>query len=145
MRCDTCHDEAGIEWRPGTEVIVGTVAGILERRPVLVCPAGHVHPVAAAAAAGEAAVEEQLLKARRRWRRPDACAHCHEALTLPVRRTGRSITVADPELGVHTLHLDVPMTRCGACASAQLPTRSHRDLTAVLVAAYAGDEPMPDG
>ena len=144
MRCETCDTEAGIEWREGVEVIVGTVAGSLDRRPVLVCPEGHTQLFAAPPAAAATAVEQQLLQAQRRWRRLDACAHCREQLDLPVRRTRRSITVSDPALGVHTLHLDVPMTRCGGCGADQLPTRSHTDLRAVLAAAYVGPEAATD-
>ncbi len=141
MRCDACGAEATLQWRPGSEVAVGTVAGVLDRRPVLICPSDHVRAAPGAPAAAATAVEAQLPQARRRWRRGDACASCNAALDLPVRRTRRSITVAETGLAVHTLHLDVPMTRCGDCGTDQLPTRSHSDLHGVVAAAYRPDEP----
>lgn len=141
MRCETCGAGAAVQWRPGAEVVIGTVAGVLDRRPVLVCPAGHLRTAPAGAAAAGSAVDVQLPQARRRWRRGDACVTCTAGLDLPVRRTRRSITVTDAELAVHTLHLDVPMTRCGDCGTDQLPTRSAADLREVVAAVYRPDEP----
>jgi len=130
-----------VQWRPGAEVVVGTVAGVLDRRPVLTCPQDHVRTAPGAPAAALSAVETQLPQARGRWRRGDACATCKAALDLPVRRTRRSVTVTEAGLAVHTLHLDVPMTRCGDCGTDQLPTRSRSDLQGVVAAAYRPDEP----
>ncbi len=141
MRCDACGAEASLQWRPGSEGVVGTVAGVLERRPVLVCPSDHVRAAPGGSDAAVTAVEAQLPHARGRWRRRDACGSCDAALDLPVRRTRRSITVGHAGLAVHTLHLDVPMTRCGDCGTDQLPTRSRSDLHGVVAAAYRPDEP----
>ena len=141
MRCDACGAEANLQWRPPSEVAVGTVAGVLDRRPVLVCASDHVRPAPGAAAAALGAVDAQLPQAHRRWRRGDACASCRAALDLPVRRTRRSVTVEAAGLAVHTLHLDVPMTRCGDCGTDQVPTRSRPDLQGVVDAAYRPEEP----
>ena len=145
MRCDICGAEAALQWRPGAEVVVGTVAGVLDRRPVLVCAQGHVHAVPGAPAAALSAVETQLPQARGRWRRGDTCAACKAALDLPVRRTRRSVTVTEGGVAVHTLHLDVPMSRCGDCGTDQLPTRSRSDLQGVVAAVYRPDEAAGDG
>jgi hypothetical protein len=145
VRCETCGAEAALQWRPGAEVVVGTVAGVLDRRPVLACASGHVHAAPGASDAASAAVDDQLPQARRRWRRGDACVSCRAGLDLPVRRTRRSITVTPIELAVHTLHLDVPMTRCGDCGTDQVPTRSGADLHGVVAAAYRPDEPTRGG
>jgi hypothetical protein len=137
MRCEVCHQVGTLEWRPGTEVALGTVAGVLDRRPVVACPAGHDCSPASGPSAASAAIEERLDLARARRIRGDACRHCGESLTLPVRRTHRSVTVTDPELAVHTLHLDVPMVRCGGCGRDQVPSRSQQDLLALAAAVYA--------
>lgn len=145
MRCDLCQAPGALAWRPGVEVTVGTVAGVLDRRPVVVCPVHHDRCPANAPATASAAVEQRLNLARARRFRGDACRHCGEGLTLPVRRTRRSVTVADADLPAHTLHLDVPMVRCGACGHDQVPSRSHADLFAVVTASYAAPHHEPDG
>lgn len=145
MRCEVCQEVGPLRWRPGTEVAVGTVAGVLDRRPVVGCPSEHEHSPASGPSAASAAVAERLDLARARRLRGDACRHCGEGLTLPVRRTRRSVTVTHPELAVHTLHLDVPMVRCGGCGHDQVPSRSHRDLHALVVALYAEPEAAADG
>jgi len=145
MRCDLCHAPGTLQWRPGVEVAVGTVAGVLDRRPVVVCPSHHDRSPAEGPQAATTAVERRLDLARARRFRGDACRHCGEGLTLPVRRTRRSVTITDGELPAHTLHLDVPMVRCGACGQDQVPSRSQADLLAVTTAVYAEPEPQPDG
>ena len=145
MRCDTCGTDASLQWRPGAEVVVGTVAGVLERRPVLACPQGHLRSAPGVPAAALSAVETQLPQARGRWRRGETCVTCRAALDLPVRRTRRAVTVTGAGLPVHTLHLDVPMTRCGTCGTDQLPTRSRRDLQELVAAVYRADDAAGDG
>lgn len=52
---------------------------------------------------------------------------------MPVRRTVWHVTLTDPEgLVAVTLTYDVPATRCPACATNQVPSRSADDLFAVL-------------
>ncbi len=135
-RCEACHRPGPLRLGAGTEVEVGTVAAALERRPLVACPAGHDRSPGAALSAGAAAAALQLPLARRRWRRGDRCANCGEALLLPVRRTRRTVTVTGEALPVHTLHLDVPMTRCADCGWDQIPVRSHDDLERAVRAVY---------
>lgn len=144
MRCEVCQQVGTLQWRPGAEVAVGTVAGVLDRRPVVGCPSGHDRAPASGAQAASAAIEERLDVARARRFRGDACRYCGEGLTLPVRRTRRSVTVTHPELAAHTLHLDVPMVRCGACGRDQVPSRSQPDLVALVAAVYAAPQDDPD-
>lgn len=136
MHCELCGEVGTLQWRPGTEVSVGTVAGVLDRRPVVRCPSQHDRSPASGPPAAVAAVEERLDLARSRRFRGDACRHCGDGLTLPVRRTRRSVTVTEPELGAHTLHLDVPMVRCASCGHDQVPSRSRDDLIATATAVY---------
>jgi hypothetical protein len=145
MRCEVCQQVGTMQWRPGTEVAVGTVAGVLDRRPEVVCPAGHASSPASGSLAAWDAIEERLDLARARRLRGDVCRHCGESLTLPVRRTRRSVTIADPELAVHTLHLDVPMVRCGGCGRDQVPSRSQHDLSALAAAVYAAPPGAAEG
>ena len=144
MRCEVCQEIGTLEWRPGTEVAVGTVAGVLDRRPVVACPSGHHRSPASGPQAAAAAIEERLDHALARRFRGDACRHCGEGLTLPVRRTHRSVTVTHSELAAHTLHVDVPMVRCGGCGRDQVPSRSHHDLVALAAAVYAAPQTDPD-
>lgn len=144
MRCEVCQEIGSLEWRAGTEVAVDTVAGVLDRRPVVVCPSNHDRSPASGPLAATAAIEERLDLARSRRFRGDACRHCGEGLTLPVRRTRRSVTVTHPELAAHTLHLDVPMVRCGGCGRDQVPSRSQKDLLALAAAVYTEPQPGPD-
>jgi hypothetical protein len=145
MRCEVCQQVGTLRWRPGTEVVLGTVAGVLDRRPVVECPAGHELSPASGPSAAARAIGERLDLARARRIRGDACLHCGESLTLPVRRTHRSVTVTDPELAVHTLHLDVPMVRCGGCGRDQVPSRSQRDLHALAAAVYVAPDAPDEG
>ncbi len=144
MRCEVCQEVGTLRWRPGTEVAVGSVAGVLDRRPVVECPSGHDRAPASGPSAASAAIEERLDLARTRRFRGDVCRYCGASLTLPVRRTRRSVTVTHPELAVHTLHLDVPMVRCGDCGRDQVPSRSQQDLHALVAAVYVGPQPTPE-
>ncbi len=141
MRCPACGGQGPLQLGAGTEVEVGTVAVALERRPLLACPAGHDHSPAAVVAGGVHAVAEQLPRGRARLLRATVCTHCGERLELPVRRTRRTVTVVEEGVPVHTLHLDVPMTRCGACGLDQVPERSQDDVDAAVRAAYAPGPP----
>jgi hypothetical protein len=136
MRCERCGEDGPLELHTGGEATIGTVAGVLERRPVVTCPAGHrTTPPPVRQAAGQA-VEEQVARARSRWRRRDVCAACRAPLTLPARRTGRTTTVVTEVAPVHTIHLDLPMVRCGDCGQDQVPSRSQDDVARVIAALY---------
>ena len=135
--CPECGAEGALRLGAGTEVEVGTVAVALERRPLVACPAAHDRSPTTAVAGGRGAVAEQLPRARQPRLRAARCTDCGDRLELPVRRTRRTVTVVVADLPVHTLHLDVPMTRCGNCALDQVPGRSHGDIDAAVEAVYA--------
>lgn len=134
--CPSCGAATDLDWEPATEAVIGSVAAALERRPVRRCPLGHRSSAAEVAETANRMVRDALLHARRSRLRGDRCATCREPLTLPARRTGRSVTIAGSAVAVHTLHLDVPVIRCGECGQDQVPTRSHADLAAAVAAAY---------
>jgi hypothetical protein len=141
MRCPVCDLDAPVQLRSPNEVAVGTVGAAVERRPVVRCPDDHdatpAHLVGAAMEAVDASVE----RARSRLLRSDVCRACGSDLRMPVRRTARTVTVEDPRMPIVTLHLDLPMTRCGECGVDQVPSRSHEDLTVVVPALFAPPEP----
>lgn len=121
----------------GREVQVGSVGAAVEALPVVACPAGHEDP----AAVGDHAldrVREVLPAARSRLLRGDACIRCGAPLTMPSRRTVRSVTVpARDEVPVLTLTFDLPSTRCVECGADQVPSRAVEDLTAATLAVLA--------
>jgi hypothetical protein len=128
-------------WGEHREATVGTVAGVLERDPLVRC--GHGHSAAATHDAGVADTIRQrcltaLPRARRRRLRGDACTACGAEMTMPVRRTERGVTVDGvADLPALTLRFDLPMSRCPACAFDQVPSRSQADLHAVVTALSA--------
>ncbi len=139
-RCPVCGSEAPVELAGGTEVTVGTIAVAVDRRPVVACPEGHRVPPAEVVDAGMTAVRDQVSCARSRLLRGDACVECGDALTMPARRTVRPVTVTPPgEVGVLTLRFDLPSTRCAACGTDQVPSRSQEDLTVAVPAVFAED------
>jgi hypothetical protein len=140
-RCPVCDAEARVELRTTSEVTVGTVAAAVERRPVAVCADGHEATPAEVVGATMDAVDASVPRARSRLFRTDVCRSCGSGLAMPVRRTGRTVTVEDPSLPIVTVHLDLPMTRCGECGEDQVPSRSHEDLTVVVPALFAPSDP----
>lgn len=143
MPCPICAATTDLEAGPGREVTHGTVAVTVERLLVQRCPAGHHTAVAVDLAAVEAATAQLVPPAAGGRLRGDRCSGCRAALTMPVRRTVRTVPVvgATPT-GVLTLHLDVPATRCPDCGRDQVPRRSQADLAAALAAVLA-PEPTP--
>lgn len=135
-RCPVCDVDGDVEARAGTEATVGSVAGQLERRPVVACPDGHDATPAELVGATMEAVGAAIPRARGRILRADACAGCRAPLHMPARRTTRTVTVEPAEGPVMTAHLDLPMVRCGECATDQLPSRSQEDLTVVVPAMF---------
>lgn len=122
------------------EAVVGTVSGLLEAGWLVACPEGHRSPPDL----GDEVADEvaaRLPQARRRTLgRSDRCSSCDAALTMPVRRTERSVSVTEvAALPVTTVLLDVPSTRCLECSADQVPTRSSDDVRAVVVALFAAD------
>lgn len=140
-RCPECGVEADIVLAGGVESVVGSVAAALEQRPVVACPPGHaVTPPEVVGAAMEAA-DQGIIRARSRLLRSDACTSCGQALTLPARRTVKAVTVVSAVAPPVTIQLDLPATRCPACALDQVPSRSQEDLVVVIPALFAARPP----
>jgi hypothetical protein len=136
--CPVCDAEGPLVLAGPATVTVGTVAAAVEARPVVACPDAHgATPPEAAGAAMEAA-EAGIPRARSRLLRTDACRRCGAALSMPVRRTERAVTVEATGLRPFTLRLDVPVTRCPDCGLDQVPSRSQEDLVVVVPALFAG-------
>ncbi|MFU8841718.1 MAG: hypothetical protein ACNA8R_13520 [Nitriliruptoraceae bacterium] len=114
----------------------GTVAGLLEPGLELRCDQHGLQSSAAARDAAVAVAHLRLPRARRCRLRRTCCGACDAPLLLPVRRTQRSLTVDGDGLPVHTIHLDLPLTRCPDCGVDQVPLRSQDDLDGLLDALY---------
>lgn len=139
VACPACGETGSVLLRGPIELTLGTVAGALERRPVVDCGAGHERPPASAGPAAVQAVRRAVPRARRRRLRRETCSDCGAALVMPVRRTVRPVSIEAPQLPVLTLQLDLPMTRCPDCGRDQLPARSQADLDALAEALFADD------
>jgi hypothetical protein len=137
VHCPICDEEGGLVLGAPAEVTVGTVAATLERRPVVACPHRHGATPPECSGAAMDAAEHALPRARARWMRDDRCRGCNATLTMPVRRTQRSVTVTTGDLPPVTIHLDLPMTRCPGCGLDQVPSRSQEDLVVVIPALFA--------
>ncbi|WP_052667668.1 hypothetical protein [Nitriliruptor alkaliphilus] len=138
--CAVCGATGLVVQGAGREATVGTVAALLEAGWLVACPAGHRTPPDAGSEVADE-VAARLPQARRRpMARADRCTSCDAALTMPVRRTERPVSVTEvPGLPVTTVVLDVPSTRCGTCSTDQVPTRSVDDVRAAVVALFAAD------
>ena len=138
MRCPVCRQDAPLALRGSAEVSVGTVAVALEARPVVACDEDHGATPREVVGAAMAAVERLVPQARSRLLRKDACHACGAALTMPVRRTERPVTVAaEDERPVLTLLFDLPSSRCPDCGADQVPSRSQEDLVVAVPALFA--------
>jgi hypothetical protein len=138
VRCPRCEVDAPLALAGPVETTVGTVAAVLERRPVVACPDRHeATPPEVSGAAMEAA-EASIPRARARWLRGDVCRSCGATLDMPVRRTQRAVTVELTRHAPLTVRFDLPMTRCPACGADQVPSRSQEDLVVVVPALFAG-------
>lgn len=113
-----------------------TVAGVLEPGFSLRCEEHGAQPLLVGRDAALAAAGERLPRARRCRLRRTCCTACRAVLVLPARRGRRSLTVEAAGLPVHTIHLDVALTRCPDCGLDQVPWRSQADLDALLAALY---------
>lgn len=127
------------------EVVVGAVSAVVEGAPVLACPEGH-HAQALSPDVGDlllAQVDEELLVSRRtRLRRRLRCGACDDELTLPGRRTVRSVSCLVPAVGVVRVTFDLPMLRCPGCGQQQVPEEvARRDLGPAVTAALAPGSP----
>ena len=139
VACPACGETGPVVLRGPLELTIGTVAAVLERRPVVACRTGHELPPAVARTATEQAIERAVARARQRRLRREACVDCGAALLMPVRRTVRPVSIEAPPLPVLTLQLDLPMTRCPDCGRDQVPSRSQADLDAIAGALFADD------
>lgn len=114
----------------------GAVRSLLEEAPTRACPAGHDGPQTDPSLADHVVgdVREGLLVARRSrlpWR-PQRCGACGEPLTMPGRRTTRSVTVTSAPGPPFTATLDVPMLRCTECVAENLPREVWPDVEAAI-------------
>lgn len=140
--CGRCGATGAVIRGADHAATVGTVAGRVERRPVVACPDGHDHPVDLVEATRTASRDALPHARRQTLRRADRCGRCDTVLTMPVRRTERAVTVVTDHAPVTTLRFDLPTTRCPGCGAEQLPVRSQDDLVAVIEALFAAT-PLP--
>jgi hypothetical protein len=142
LACPVCQEVAELALRGPTQIAVGSVSTLVERRPVVGCAGQHEQTPPEVVGAAMLAANEQLPRARRKLLSGDRCGACGTALSMPVRRTTRAITVDGEGLPVVTIHFDLPSSRCPDCGLDQLPTRSQEDLVVSIPAAFAaGGEP----
>lgn len=80
-----------------------------------------------AATVATAAVNALPTAVKGRLRGPDRCAECATALSMPARRTTRTVSPSLPGVGIVTVTFDVPMLRCPECATEQVPFRAAKD------------------
>lgn len=117
----------------------GAVRSLVEGAPLAVCPAGHDDPGARRAlrTAVLADLAATLLRSSHsRWPwRPERCGACAAPLTMPGRRTTRSVTVTSAAGAPFTVTLDVPMLRCTECVADNLPHEVWSDVEAATLAA----------
>lgn len=146
--CPVCGRPGPVVLAGSREATHGTVAALVERAPVVSCPDGHraAAPLGGPAASSCLARLPHARPQRRRWGRvgrvEDRCGACDTPLTMPVRRSERAVTLDDLDgVGVLTLRLDVPTTRCPACGLDQVPTRSVPDVTAAVEALFTPGRP----
>lgn len=148
LTCPTC--DRPLQRRPVSRGPreVGTVSALIENHPELACPEGHVVPQPGPEVARvlTSAVSAQLVTARRtRFRKALRCGSCDAELTIPGRRTDRSVSELVPTLGVVRLVLDVPMLRCPECGTQQLPEEVRGDVDAAVAALTTADDPGTAG
>jgi uncharacterized protein with PIN domain len=140
-RCPVCGGELERRPRPPREVTHGAVAAVVHGADQLVCPEGHHHEELVADLADRltSAVREQIPGAdRTRVRRRLRCGCCDAELTIPGRRTQRSVSTRVPGVGVVRLTFDLPMLRCPGCGREQLPAEVARDDVPASIRAVLG-------
>ncbi|MBW3620199.1 MAG: hypothetical protein KY461_08140 [Actinobacteria bacterium] len=143
--CPTCGRD--LERRPAGvgEVVVGSLRAVVDGPVVAACPEGHVTgPVRPEL--GDLLLErvrEELLVSRRTaLRRRLRCGACGDELTIPGRRTVRSVSLHVPAVGVVRVTFDLPMLRCPGCGQQQVPQEvAERDLAPAVSAALGPGSP----
>lgn len=124
--------------RVSVEATRGVAHGLAESAPVLTCPAGHDHREAVPGVPEAIAADLErsvLLSSRSRvpWR-PERCGACAEPLTMPDRRTTRSVTVSPADGPPFTVTMDLPARRCTECAADNLPAAAWPDVRGAALA-----------
>lgn len=124
--------------RVAAEAERGVARGLAEGVPVLVCPSGHDHrePMPGVPDAVATDLERSLVRSspsRLPWR-PERCGACGEALTMPGRRTTRSVTVSSADGPPFTVTMDLPARRCTECAADNVPAAAWPDVRAAALA-----------
>lgn len=143
--CPVCDRELERRPRAVGEVVEGAVTAVVDGAPVLACPEGH-HRQEIRCDLVEllrSQVDEDLLASRRtRLRRQLRCGACDAELTMPGRRTVRSVSRFIEDVGVVRVTFDLPMLRCPACGLEQVPEEvAERDLGPAISAALAPGSP----
>lgn len=137
--CPSCGRALEHHVRGVGEVVHGTVSAVVEGAPVLACPEGHhreeIRPDLPQVLLD--GVREEVLASRRtRVRRQLRCGACDAPLTMPGRRTVRSVSRPVEGVGVVRVTFDLPMLRCPGCGLEQVPEEvAERDLGAAVSAA----------
>lgn len=145
--CPVCGRALERSPRRAGEVVRGAVSAIVEGAPVLACPQGH-HTEELRSDLADiliAEVRDQLLVSRRsRFRGRHRCGACAAELTIPGRRTVRSVSRSVADVGVVRVTFDLPMLRCPGCGLEQLPAEvAERDLEAAVSGALGPGSPDP--
>ena len=109
---------------------------------MLVCPAGdgHRQPEEGLADTIVGDLADGLVvtvRSRLPWR-AERCGACGEPLTMPARRTTRSVTVTSVDGAPFTVTLDLPMLRCTECVVDNLPAAAWPDVQAATRGALLG-------
>lgn len=136
--CSVCG--RAFERRPVVvEAAHGPIRSQVDGFGLLTCPEGHERRPAdpgRTAAVIEQVRDRLLLSARPRmpWR-AERCGACGEALTMPARRTTRSVTITSIDIRAFTVTLDLPMRRCTECVADNLPHPAWPDVEAATRAA----------
>lgn len=138
--CAACGQPVTWHRAPARERTHGTVGALLEPGLSLRCDTHGIQPPTTARDSAIEAARERLPRARRCRLRRTCCRACGARLLLPPRRTRRSVTVAATGLPVHTIHLDLVLTRCPDCGLEQLPWQTQQDLDALLEVLYDPEE-----
>lgn len=121
--CQRCSTALTLERRSGATVTQGPVEATAEPSAAAVCPRCGPRTAArrrALADAVDAALTERLPVAAGR-RGTARCAGCATPLDLPMRATGRALTVTPPSSPPFTVTVRLPLVRCGGCGRDTVP------------------------
>jgi hypothetical protein len=134
--CATCRTaRRSVALGGAARTLLGVTASV-EPRIALRCDAGH--DAATERASLRRALDEQLIVARGRPIGAARCGACAARLDLPQRRTLRSVTVEPADAAPFTVDLELPVTRCGECASDNVAAGLGRAVRRAAVAAMEG-------